>query len=65
MCLRRNILQVYCEGIFGDVTSYATEKTVFMAKVSCKCESIALLQINYRQRLIFVIVCKDLVAKAL
>jgi hypothetical protein len=36
-----------------------------MAHVSCQCAINALLQINYRQRLIFVIVCKDLFAKAL
>ena len=47
MCLRRTVLQVYCEGIFGNVTSHAAEKIVLMAKVSLKCEIIALLRINY------------------
>jgi hypothetical protein len=65
MCLRKTILQLYCEGIFGDVTSYTEEKIVFMAKVYCQCEIIALLQINYGQHLIFGTVCKNLFAKAL
>jgi hypothetical protein len=34
MCLRRTILQVYCEGIFGAMTSYTAER--FLSNVKLK-----------------------------
>lgn len=66
MCLRKKFCKFTARAFFvlWHVTSCPAERIAFMANVSCQCEIIALLQTNYRQHLISMIVCKDPVAKA-